>query len=210
MRNETGIPLVGWSEEASKRCDSVYESLVLQPHRLRRTRAASACRWSLAGMTSRRLIFFLSALAALVAIAWLSFRRSGTLSPQALSVSFAGLTNSPAGETTAVFVVSNQWNVTIKRWAAAYLEVAPLASNSSPTQWTMARKFMAGDSYLKPGQTEQLLIREIPSGNEWRLRVPWSTGVRARVALALRKHSKLPQFLRVAPEYYAYSDSVTK
>jgi len=74
----------------------------------------------------------------------------------------------------------------------------------------MAARFIAPDIYLKPGQTELLLIQETPPGREWRLRVPWSTGVRARVALALRKHSKLPQFLRVAPEYYAYSDSVTK
>src|SRR2546427_732641 len=112
-------------------------------------------------MLQRGSIFFLSALAVIAAIAWLTLRRNGSVSSQALSVSFVGYTNLPAGETAAVFVVSNQWNVTIKRWAAACLEVGPFASDSSPTQWKMAAKFLAADSYLKPGQTERLLIGEI-------------------------------------------------
>jgi hypothetical protein len=68
------------------------------------------------------------------------------------------------------------------------------------------------DTYLKPKATEQLIVRELrPSGN-WRLRVPWSYGVRARIHLALRKfpYSKLPGRWSVAPEYYASSGPVTE
>ena len=161
-------------------------------------------------MARLKLIWFVSISGIVVAIAWLCFRPLSPVSSQALAVSFVGYTNLPSGDKAAVFTVSNQWNITVKRWAVVYLESAPFALTNTPKQWRMDQRSNIRDRYFKPKESEQLIIRDALPGREWRLRVPWSTGVRANVALAVRKHSRLPQFLRIAPEYYAFSDSVVQ
>jgi hypothetical protein len=158
---------------------------------------------------ARRKLIWLLSLAAIAVITWLLSRVSS--SPrQALQISFVGYTNLAAGDTAVIFIVSNQCNVTVKRWAAAYFESAPFSSNNLPSQWKMAAGPIM-DSYLKPGGSEQLWIKGTPAfGGAWRLRIPWSVGVRAKLALTFRDYRKLPQYLRLAPEYYACSESIER
>jgi hypothetical protein len=127
--------------------------------------------------------------------------------PHALAVSFIGYTNLPSGRRAAAFTVSNECNITVKRWGVAYLEPSPFADHFT-TNWIM--EMGHPDIYLKPKAAEQLIVRQMPPSGEWRLRVPWSSGVRARIHLALRRfpYSKLPGRWSVAPEYYATSDTV--
>ncbi len=148
-------------------------------------------------------------------VTWLFARRYFPARQQALAVAFLGYTNIYGGR-AAVFSVSNQCNVEVKRWAAVYLESAPFAKTNTPRQWTMDQTFDTPDRYLRPKETERLFILETPPRWEWRLRVPWSTGIRARIIAHVgRKQSKMPLFLRrqlwrICPEYYASSDSVTQ
>ena len=134
---------------------------------------------------------------------------------QALAVSFIGYTNLPSGYRAVSFTVSNRCNITVERSPVVYLESYPFAPKNSfapanlPTNWIM---FFVGHSeiYLKPKATEQVTLRKVPANGEWRLRVPWSSGVRVRIHLAVHKfpYSKLPGRLSVAPVYYATSETV--
>jgi len=143
-------------------------------------------------------------------LAWGLFARPRPASPQALSVSFIGYTNVPIFGRVAYFAVSNQLNITIKRWAVLYIESAPFQPTNSIQQWLMDSVGGAPDVYLKPKATEGLFVRDFPAGREWRLQVPWSSGTRARIHLALRKfRSSALDRLSVAKEYYASSNPVT-
>jgi hypothetical protein len=134
---------------------------------------------------------------------------------QALAVSFIGYTNLPSGYREVSFTVSNQCNATVERSSVVYLESYPFAPTNSfvpaqlPTNWIM---FFVGhpDIYLKPKATEQVTLQIVPANGEWRLRVPWSSGVRVRIQLALHRfpYRKLLGRLGVAPVYYATSDTV--
>ena len=159
----------------------------------------------------KKLTLAVSALAVLCVVTLFSFFGMPAATSQPLSVSFVGYTNVFGGpRLTAVFVVSNQSSRVVKRWGGAYLESPPFAKDSSPTNsnWAWASGSPISDSFLKPGQTERLMITETPASDEWRLRIPWSWGIRARFAIAARRYSFLPWRLRVAPEYYAYSESL--
>ena len=167
----------------------------------------------MAAMSPRRkkLILGFSALAALGVVTLLSVFRTPAATSQPLSVSFVGYTNAFRGpRMTAIFAVSNQSSRVVKRWGGAYLESPPFAKDSCPTNsnWAWASGSPIADSFLKPGQAERLMITETPASDEWRLRIPWSWGVRARFAIAARRYPFLPWRLRVAPNSYAYSDPV--
>lgn len=134
---------------------------------------------------------------------------------QALAVSFIGYTNLPSGYRGVSFTVSNQCNITVERSPVVYLESSPFAPKNSftpahlPKNWIM---FFVGhqEIYLKPKATEQVTLQIVPANGEWRLRVPWSSGVRGRIysVLDLFPYSKVPGRLSVAPVYYATSDTV--
>jgi len=177
----------------------------------------------------KKLTLAVSALAVLCVVTLLSFFGMPAATSQPLSVSFVGYTNAFASDLerrnadwlyrlkadhgprmTAIFVVSNQSSRVVKRWGGAYLESPPFAKDSSPTNsnWAWASGSPISDSFLKPGQTERLMITETPASDEWRLRIPWSWGIRARFAIAARRYPFLPWRLRVAPNFYAYSDPV--
>ena len=164
-------------------------------------------------MSRRRhsLIRVISVLAVLSLIAALLIVKLGPSASQPLSVTFVGYSNAFAGPmSAAVFVVSNRSSRVVKRWGGAYLESSPFATNSSPKDWVWAANSAIGDNFLKPGQAEQLIVADVLPATEWRLRVPWCWGIRARIALALRGHSFVPNRLRAAAtqEYYAHSDPV--
>ena len=157
------------------------------------------------------LVRVLSVLAVLSVIAALSLLKPGSSASQPLSVTFVGYSNAFAGPRwAAVFVVSNRSSRVVKRWGGVYLERAPFATNSSPKNWVWAANSAIGDSLLKPGQAEQLIVGDDPPSVGWRLRVPWAWGTRARIALALRAYSFVPNRLKAAAaqEYYAHSDPV--
>jgi hypothetical protein len=181
----------------------------------------------------KKLTLAVSALAVLGVVTLLSFFGTPAATSQPLSVSFVGYTNAFASaldrrnaewlsrlnadhgqnqgpRMTAVFVVSNQSSRVVKRWGGAYLESPPFAKDSGPTNsnWAWASGSPIPDRFLKPGQAERLMITETPAGDEWRLRIPWSWGIRARVAVAARGYSFLPGWIRVAPNFYACSDPV--
>jgi len=134
---------------------------------------------------------------------------------QALEVLFIGYTNLPSGDRAVSFTVSNQCNITVERSPVVYLESYPFAPQNAlgpanlPTNWIM---FFVGhpEIYLKPKATEQVTLQKVPASGGWRLRVPWSSGVRVRIHSALHNfpYSKLPGRLSVAPVYYAASDTV--
>ncbi|MBI1178309.1 hypothetical protein GC207_12810 [bacterium] len=134
---------------------------------------------------------------------------------QALAVSFVGYTNLPSGYCEVAFTISNQSNITIERSPIVYVETHPFAPDNSftaarlPTNWIM---FFVGhqEMYLKPKATERVTLRIQPASGEWRLRVPWSSGVRARIHSTLQKfpYWRLPERLSVAPVYYATGDKV--
>ena len=159
----------------------------------------------------KKLTLAVSALAVLGVVTLLSFFGMPAATSQPLSVSFVGYTNVFGGpRMTAIFVVSNQSSRVVKRWGGAYLESPPFAKDSSPTNsnWAWAAGSPIADSFLKPGQTERLMLTETPASDEWRLRIPWSWGIRARFAIAAKRYPFLPWRLRVAPNFYAYSDPV--
>jgi len=141
-----------------------------------------------------------------VAIAWLSSRQLHA-PDQALSVSFVGYTNLPDGKRAAVFVFSNQWAFTLKQWAGVYVERTPFAPVDNPSVWTEVTN-PVWDRYLKPGETVRVPIHGPFPDQEWRLRVNWSPGIRARISVATRKHSMLPDFLKNPGTFFAKSDSV--
>ena len=134
---------------------------------------------------------------------------------QALAVSFIGYTNLPSGYREVSFTVSNQCSITVERSPVVYLESSPFAPRDPfapakiPTNCIM---FFVGDPeiYLKPKATERVTLQIGSPNGEWRLRVPWSSGVRVRIDLALHKfpYSKLLGRFGVAPVYYATSDTV--
>ena len=157
------------------------------------------------------LKWVISVLAIVSVIAALLLVKPGPSASQPLSVTFVGYSNAFAGpELAAVFVVSNQSSRVVKRWGGAYLEPSPFATNSSPRNWVWAANSAIGDNFLKPGQAERLIIGDNPPSTEWRLRVPWCWGTRARIALALRARSFVPNRVKAAAaqEYYAHSDPV--
>ena len=139
--------------------------------------------------------------------AWMCARRAGGLSSQALAVRFLGYTNAP--QPGAVFAVSNQWNRPVKCWCVVYLEGAPFRTAGSPLEWRMDHRSSIPECYLRPGETEVLLVQEPPPAKPWRLRVPWSKGLRAKICSVFRRYSYLPLFLRAAPEYYACSEPIS-
>ena len=167
------------------------------------------------GRMRKPKIIILAATMVVVACVWLTFMRSPPR--QALAVSFIGYTNLPSGHRVVSFTVSNQCSITVQRSPVAFLESYPFVPKTSfgqahlPTNWVM---FFVGpahpDIYLKPKATEQVNLEiERPNG-EWRLRVPWSSGVRVRMQLALKKvpYFKLLERLRTVPVYYASSATI--
>jgi len=189
-------------------------------------------------MVIRRICRVVLITGLLLALGWFCTSRFSLASSQALTVTFLGYTNisnesiysgAPGAKSytspvfsedklsarAAVFTISNTWNVEVRRWAVVYLEAAPFTATNRPTQWQMSNRSYTPDRYLGAHEAEQLFIVETPPGPEWRLRVPWSSGKRARIIDAARKLSKRAPFLRaqlwrVASEYYACSDRVTQ
>ncbi len=167
-------------------------------------------------MRGPRLIVLAAAVVVgLVACVGLTILRSPPR--QALAVSFIGYTNLPSGRRLVSFTVSNQCNITVQRSPVVFFESYPFEPKNSfgqahlPTNWVM---FFVGhpEICLKPGATEHVNLQIEPPNGEWRLRVPWSSGVRVRIQLALRsfQHSRLLGRLRAAPVYYASSDTIEK
>jgi len=172
-------------------------------------------------MRRRKLIWLISIGAIVAAVAWFYSRRLPAPA-QALAVSFVGYTNLSTGKRAAVFVISNQWNSTVMQWAGAWVERVPIAQTfdpqwagppkvklpDDPALWTMVTWPVVRGGYLKPRETAMVLVSEPFPDQEWRLRVQWSPGIQARVSVATRKHSILPNFLKVPTFGWASSDSV--
>src|SRR5262245_60396129 len=118
-----------------------------------------------------------------------------------LAICFLGYTNTPSGQKSAAFCVSNQCSSTIMRWDLVCLEDA-----SSPEPRSLIQRARATDSrrnawalnqggFHRAHETELILIPDpaalLSTGglqrSKWRLRVVWSNGPRAKIALILRR-----------------------
>jgi len=157
-------------------------------------------------MTTRRqtliLVFLIGVI--VVAIAWFYMWRPST-SAHPLAVSFVGYTNLYEGK-AAVFAISNQWSSAVQLWAEAFVAYAPFPPTNDPALWM--RSGFVTDRYIKPGETAMVRFSGPVPDQEWRLLLHCSPGLRARVALTTRKHSALPNSLKVPPGYWVSSDSV--
>jgi hypothetical protein len=158
-------------------------------------------------MRRRKLVGLISIGAIVAAVAWLYSRRLPAPA-QALTVSFVGYTNLSSGKRAAVFVTSNQWNSTVMQWAGAWVERAPFALTDNPARSTLVTWPVVRGGYLKPRETAMVLVSAPFPDQEWRLRVQWSPGVQARISVATRKHSMLPDFLKLPTFGWAFSDSI--
>jgi|SRR5581483_7476547 len=165
-------------------------------------------------MRKPKLILLAAALVVgVVACGWLLILASPP--GQALAVSFVGYTNLLSGYREVSFTVSNQCSITVERSPVVYLEYSPfgpkdpIAPAKIPTNCVM---FFVGhpDIYLKPKTTERVTLRIAPPNGEWRMRVPWSSGVRVRIqeAVARFPYSRLLRRLGLARVYYATSNPV--
>lgn len=157
-------------------------------------------------MTTRRrtLILVLPISVIVAAIAWLYLRRPPA-SVHPLAVSFVGYTNLYRAR-AAVFAISNQWNSAVQLWAEAFVAHAPFPPTNDPALWIQSG--FVTDRYIKPGETAMVQFSGPVPEQEWRLLLHCSPGLRAKVALATRKHSALPNSLKVPPGYWVSSDSV--
>jgi hypothetical protein len=155
-------------------------------------------------MRRRTFIWLISVGVILAAIAWFFLRRPpASVTP--LAISFVEYTNLYSAR-AAVFAVSNQWSSAVQLWAEAHVANAPFPPPRNPDLWI--RTGVVTDRYIQPGETAIVRFSGPVPDQEWRLLLHCSPGLRAKVALATRKHSALPNFLKVPPGYWVSSDSI--
>jgi hypothetical protein len=142
-------------------------------------------------MRRRTFIWLISVGVILAVIAWFLLRLPPA-SATPLAISFVGYTNLYSAR-AAVFAVSNQWSSGVQLWAEAHVANTPFPPTGNPDLWI--RTGFVTDRYIKPGEIAIVHFSGTVPEQEWRLLLHCSPGLRAKVALATRKHSALPNFL---------------
>ena len=107
----------------------------------------------------RKLIAIALILAALAAAFVVSFLLRAD-APLPVTVSFTGFTNGISGQRFAVFVLTNQSSVIIKRWY-----VYELRGRSGQFSTDLAKH----EAHLRPGQSEMLLILPPTNYMSWKV-----------------------------------------
>ena len=153
----------------------------------------------------RKLIIIGLILAPLAATYVISFLVRAD-APLPVTVSFAGFTNSISGQRFAVFTLTNQSSLTIKRW-----NVYELRGRSGQFSTRLAKQ----EAHIPPGQSEVLLISPPTNYMSWKVHFLCSRdGWRCRFDEWLGTGSGrpyrrfVPQRLQGVPSQYVRSDWV--
>jgi hypothetical protein len=155
-------------------------------------------------MRRRQLIWLSSTGVIVAAMAWFCLSRP-TASRHPLTVTFIGYTNLYRAR-AAVFAISNQWSSAVQLWAEAFVAHAPFPPTNDPALWIQSG--FVKDRYIERGETAIVQFSGPVPDKEWKLLLHCSPGLRAKVAVATRKHSALPNSLKVPPGYWVSSDSI--
>jgi hypothetical protein len=110
-------------------------------------------------MRKSRIILCLAlAIPVILAVLWATLRQAPTFNA---SVSFSGYHTNADGSRVPTFTVTNRGNTTIRRWDFCQVESKPAVSP--------AEIHLGPDAYLKPGQSEVIVLPAPVTQPVWRI-----------------------------------------